>query len=55
MPPFYKVIFKKRRRRISLYDKALEKYRKKIKRRKIYMQRYKGLGEMDADQYGKQP
>ena len=49
MPPLYKAIPKKGEE-IYLYDeKALEDYRKK-KRSSFSLQRYKGLGEMDAQQ-----
>lgn len=49
MPPLFKVIPKKGEG-IYLYDeKALEDYRKKHKEN-FTLQRYKGLGEMDAEQ-----
>ena len=49
MPPLYKVI-PSRGPELYLYDdKALEKYRKTHKA-PFTLQRYKGLGEMDADQ-----
>lgn len=49
MPPLFKVV-PKRGEGVYLYDeKALEDYRKKHKDNFI-LQRYKGLGEMDAEQ-----
>ena len=49
MPPLFKVV-PKRGEGIYLYDeKALEDYKKKHKDN-FTLQRYKGLGEMDADQ-----
>ena len=49
MPPLYKVV-PKRGEGVYLYDeKALEDYRKKHKDN-FTLQRYKGLGEMDAEQ-----
>ena len=49
MPPLFKVV-PKRGEGIYLYDeKALEDYKKKHKD-KFTLQRYKGLGEMDAEQ-----
>ena len=49
MPPLYKAIPKKGEE-VYLYDeKALEEYRKKSKGA-FTLQRYKGLGEMDAQQ-----
>ncbi len=51
-PPLYKVIPKnKKGREEYLYDdKALERYRKKHPDSNFTLQRYKGLGEMDAEQ-----
>ena len=49
MPPLYKAV-PKRGEGVYLYDeKALEDYRKKHKNN-FTLQRYKGLGEMDAEQ-----
>ena len=47
-PPLYKVVPKKGKGQYLYDDKALEKYRKDHKG--FTLQRYKGLGEMDADQ-----
>ena len=47
-PPLYKVVPKKGKVQYLYDDKALEKYRKDHKG--FTLQRYKGLGEMDADQ-----
>ena len=47
-PPLYKVVPKKGKGQYLYDDKALEKYRKAHKG--FTLQRYKGLGEMDADQ-----
>jgi DNA gyrase subunit B len=44
------VIFKKGEGEYLYDDKALEKYRKNHKGERFTLQRYKGLGEMDADQ-----
>lgn len=49
MPPLYKVIPKKGEGVYLYDDKALEKY-KKTHSGSFTLQRYKGLGEMDADQ-----
>ena len=50
MPPLYKVIPKKGGGEEYLYDeKALERYRKSH-RGEFTLQRFKGLGEMDAEQ-----
>ena len=49
MPPLYKVIPKKGEEEYLYDDKALEKYRKTHKGH-FTLQRYKGLGEMDAEQ-----
>ena len=48
-PPLYKVIPKKGEGEYLYDDKALERYRKTHKEN-FTLQRYKGLGEMDADQ-----
>ncbi len=48
-PPLYKVVPKKGEGEYLYDDKALEKYRKTHKET-FTLQRYKGLGEMDADQ-----
>ncbi|MDO4976190.1 MAG: DNA gyrase subunit B [Eubacteriales bacterium] len=48
-PPLYKVIPKKGKEEYLYDDKALEKYRK-THTGSFTLQRYKGLGEMDADQ-----
>ena len=49
MPPLYKVIPAKGKEQYLYDDAALEKYRK-THTGKFTLQRYKGLGEMDADQ-----
>lgn len=49
MPPLYKAIPKKGEEEYLYDDKALEHYRKRQKG-PFTLQRYKGLGEMDADQ-----
>ncbi len=49
MPPLYKVIPSKGKEQYLYDDKALEKYRKTHKA-PFTLQRYKGLGEMDAGQ-----
>ena len=49
MPPLYKVMPKKGQEEYLYDDKALEKYRKTHKG-PFTLQRYKGLGEMDAEQ-----
>lgn len=49
MPPLYKVIPAKGKEQYLYDDVALEKYRK-THTGKFTLQRYKGLGEMDADQ-----
>ncbi len=49
MPPLYKAMPAKGREEYLYDDKALEKYRKTHKG-SFTLQRYKGLGEMDADQ-----
>ncbi len=50
MPPLYKVMPKRGEEEYLYDDKALEKYRKSHKAGSFTLQRYKGLGEMDADQ-----
>lgn len=50
MPPLYKVMPKKGPEEYLYDDKALEKYRKTHKSGSFTLQRYKGLGEMDAQQ-----
>lgn len=49
MPPLYKVIPSKGKEEYLYDDKSLEKYRKNHKG-SFTLQRYKGLGEMDAEQ-----
>lgn len=49
MPPLYKAMPKKGAEEYLYDDKALEKYRK-THEGSFTLQRYKGLGEMDADQ-----
>lgn len=49
MPPLYKVMPSKGKEEYLYDDKALEQYRKTHKG-SFTLQRYKGLGEMDADQ-----
>ena len=49
MPPLYKAMPSKGREEYLYDDKALEKYRKSHKG-SFTLQRYKGLGEMDANQ-----
>ena len=50
MPPLYKAMPKKGPEEYLYDDKALERYRKKHKAGSFTLQRYKGLGEMDAQQ-----
>ena len=50
MPPLYKVTPQKGEEEYLYDDSALEKYRKAHAGEKFTLQRYKGLGEMDADQ-----
>ena len=50
MPPLYKVMPKKGAEEYLYDDKALEKYRARHKSGSFTLQRYKGLGEMDAEQ-----
>lgn len=50
MPPLYKAMPKKGSEEYLYDDKALERYRKKHKPGSFTLQRYKGLGEMDAEQ-----
>ncbi|MFI3171666.1 MAG: DNA gyrase subunit B [Eubacteriales bacterium] len=49
MPPLYKAMPKKGQEEYLYDDKALEQYRKR-QEGAFSLQRYKGLGEMDADQ-----
>ena len=49
MPPLYKVMPSKGKEEYLYDDKALERYRR-THTGKFTLQRYKGLGEMDADQ-----
>ncbi len=49
MPPLYKAMPKKGQEEYLYDDKALEQYRKR-QEGTFTLQRYKGLGEMDADQ-----
>ena len=49
MPPLYKAMPSKGEEEYLYDDKALEQYRKKHKG-PFTLQRYKGLGEMDAEQ-----
>lgn len=49
MPPLYKAMPRKGQEEYLYDDKALEEYRKK-QEGPFTLQRYKGLGEMDADQ-----
>ena len=49
MPPLYKAMPSKGKEEYLYDDKALEKYRKRHKG-SFTLQRYKGLGEMDAEQ-----
>ena len=49
-PPLYKVVPKKGEGEYLYDDKALEDYRKKHTSGTFTLQRYKGLGEMDAQQ-----
>ena len=50
MPPLYKGVPQKGPEEYLYDDAALEKYMKKHANEKFTLQRYKGLGEMDADQ-----
>lgn len=53
LPPLYKVQYQKGRKKQSKYlfdDYALEKFRKEPGNKILSLQRYKGLGEMDAEQ-----
>ena len=50
MPPLYKVMPKKGAEEYLYDDKALERYRRAHKPGSFTLQRYKGLGEMDAEQ-----
>ncbi|MBU5471335.1 type IIA DNA topoisomerase subunit B [Falcatimonas sp. MSJ-15] len=49
-PPLYKAIPKKGKEEYLYDDKALAKYRQKHEGSSFTLQRYKGLGEMDAQQ-----
>ena len=49
MPPLYKAMPSKGKEEYLYDDKALEQYRKRHKT-SFTLQRYKGLGEMDAEQ-----
>ena len=50
MPPLYKAIPAKGEEEYLYDDVALDKYRKKMNGKTFTLQRYKGLGEMDAEQ-----
>ena len=50
MPPLYKVMPKKGQEEYLYDDKALERYRRAHKPGSFTLQRYKGLGEMGAEQ-----
>ena len=50
MPPLYKAMPKKGEEEYLYDDKALERYRKTHDGGPFTLQRYKGLGEMDAEQ-----
>ena len=50
MPPLYKAMPSKGEEKYLYDDKALEKYRRSHKPGSFTLQRYKGLGEMDAQQ-----
>ena len=50
MPPLYKVIPQRGPEEYHYDDTALEKYRKTHSGSRFTLQRYKGLGEMDAEQ-----
>jgi len=53
LPPLYKVDYNEGKSKKSEYlfdDHALEKFRKESGKKITGLQRYKGLGEMDADQ-----
>ena len=49
-PPLYRVVPKKGKGEYLYDDRALEKYRKTHTSSSFTLQRYKGLGEMDAEQ-----
>lgn len=50
MPPLYKAVLQKGGEEYLYDDAALEKFRKAHANQKFTLQRYKGLGEMDAEQ-----
>ena len=50
MPPLYKAMPSKGEEEYLYDDVALDKYRKKMNGKSFTLQRYKGLGEMDASQ-----
>ena len=50
MPPLYKAIPNRGTEEYLYDDAALTKYREKHKKGSFTLQRYKGLGEMDAQQ-----
>ena len=50
MPPLYKAIPSKGEEEYLYDDFALERYRKRMDGKSFTLQRYKGLGEMDAEQ-----
>jgi len=50
MPPLYKAMPSKGEEKYLYDDKALERYRRAHKPGSFTLQRYKGLGEMDAEQ-----
>ena len=53
LPPLYKVDYSDGKKKVSKYlfdDRELDRFRKESGKKIISLQRYKGLGEMDADQ-----
>ena len=53
LPPLYKVDYTEGKKKNSCYlfdDHELERFRREGKKKIVSLQRYKGLGEMDADQ-----
>ena len=53
LPPLYKVDYTEGKKKNSRYlfdDHELERFRREGKKKIVSLQRYKGLGEMDADQ-----